>query len=149
MPTQHHSRKPTKPIDPRRLVDVTDEIVPGAGGADEAYVDRKRGVVVQVWHDHTPGCIGTPWEGTLQVAVKRSGATTIKEFNRRGTTLPITWDDLQAIKDHFWPTRIGLEVFPPYDKIVNVADMRWLWVLPQGAVLPFNLQGDAMHALKS
>jgi hypothetical protein len=56
---------------------------------------------------------------------------------------------MQAIKDHFWPGCIGLEVFPPREKIVDVADMRWLWVLPKGAVLPFNLQAASLDRLES
>jgi hypothetical protein len=27
--------------------------------------------------------------------------------------------------------------------------MRWIWVLPKGAVLPFNLRGDSVHRLES
>ena len=28
-------------------------------------------------------------------------------------------------------------------------DMRWMWVLPKGAVLPFNLQGSCPERLES
>lgn len=44
----------------------------------------------------------------------------------------ITWDELQAIK-----TEIGrghktaVEVYPPTDRVVNVANMRHLWTLPE------------------
>jgi len=29
------------------------------------------------------------------------------------------------------------------------SDMRWMWVLPKGAVLPFNLQGTCPERLES
>jgi hypothetical protein len=137
-------------IDPSKLKQVPwSEMPTSADAADCAYVDRENGVVVQIWNDATPGCNGTPWQGTLRVAVKHTSATTWDGVFDRGTTKPIEWDDMQAIKDHFWPGCIGLEVFPPREKIVDVADMRWLWVLPKGAVLPFNLQAGSLDRLES
>lgn len=106
---------------------------------DKAYVDRERGWVVQVRKKLAPDAAGTPWEGTLTVAVSHTAADNHEEFHLREAGIPITWDELQAIKDHFWPDRIGIEIYPPHDQIVNVANMRWLWVLPKGATLPFNL----------
>ncbi len=135
-------------IDPTRLVNVSGEVnLPGAPQA--AYVDRERGVCVQIWLNATPGCKGTPWQGTLRVAVKHTRATSPKQVEQRGFAKPITWDDMQAIKDHFWPSRIAVEVYPPRDKIVDVADMRWMWVLPSGAMLPFNLQSESIDKLVS
>lgn len=137
-------------IDPSKLVIVPLEEMPASSKAPNcAYVDRENGVVVQVWSLATPGCDGTPWQGTLQVAVKHTAATTPDEIFGRLMTKPIEWDDMQAIKNHFWPERIGIEVFPPKDKLVDVADMRWLWVLPKGAILPFNLQSSSPHRLES
>ena len=121
----------------------------GANGPTRAYVDVTRRWCIQVYEDSTPGCDGTPWEGTIRVAVKHTRAKNQAQACKRGYDLPVTWDDLQAIKDHFWPERIALEVFPPKDKIVDVADMRWIWVLPKGAVLPFNLQSRAIERLES
>jgi hypothetical protein len=118
-------------------------------GPSRAYVDRPNGWCVQVYDNATPGCDGTPWEGTLRVSVKHTRAKTPQNAAKRGYDLPITWDDLQTIKDHFWPERIAVEVFPPNDSIVDVADMRWLWVLPPGAVLPFNLQSSSIERLVS
>ena len=129
-------------IEPARLMEVPTEFIGSDRRPQRAYTDRKNGWVVQVWDNATDGCNGTPWKGTLRVAVKHSGAKTMEEYEGRSATLPITWDDLQAIKDHLWPKRIAVEVYPPKDKIVNVADMRWLWVLPEGASLPFNLTGE-------
>jgi hypothetical protein len=140
-PPRHSMR-----IDPTRLIEVSGE---SEGEWHRAFVDRERGVVVQFWTNATPGCDGTPWEGTLRVAVKHTRAKTPEQYECRKYSLPITWDDMQAIKDHFWPSRIAVEVFPPKDSIVNVADMRWMWVLPPGAVLPFNLSGSCIERLVS
>jgi hypothetical protein len=138
-------------IDPSRLEDVSGEIffIPAQNAPTKAYVDRERGVVVQVWEDGTPGYDGTPWEGTYRVAIKHTRANNPSQHGKRGFAKPVTWDDMQAIKDHFWPERIAIEIYPPHDKIVDVADMRWMWVLPKGAVLPFNLQGSCPERLES
>ena len=121
----------------------------GANGPTSAHVDRSNGWCIQIYENSTPGCDGTPWEGTIRVAVKHTKAKTPAQAMRRGYDLPVTWDDMQAIKDHFWEERIAVEVFPPKDKIVDVADMRWIWVLPKGAILPFNLQSRAIERLES
>ena len=138
-------------IDPRKLIPLSRSEIDAVGPArpDSAFVDFDNGVVVQVWSDATPGCDNTPWAGTLRVAIKHTNARNPSEAMKRGFAKPITWDDLQALKDYFWPERIAVEVFPPKDKIVDVADMRWIWVLPKGAVLPFNLQGHSANRLES
>ena len=135
-------------IDTKRLRPATYLPHSSAQAPDEAYVDRERGWCIQVYRDRTPACNGTPWEGTVRVAVKHTRATNKENYFKRGYGLPVTWDDLQAIKDHFWPEQIAVEVYPPHDSIVDVAEMRWLWVLPKGAILPFNLQ-DSKDILES
>jgi hypothetical protein len=137
-------------INPQLLELIPREQYPlGRNAPTLVYSDPVNGVVVQVWEGKTPGCDGTPWAGTLRVAIKHTSAKTPEQAMGRGYAKPITWDDLQAIKDHFWPERIAVEVFPPKSEIVDVADMRWIWVLPKGAVLPFNLRGDSLHRLES
>lgn len=137
------------PIDPKKLVAKDPRWVSSPMAPDEAFVDRVNGVVVQIWKHVTPGCNGTPWQGTLRVAVKHTSGKTVEKAMDRKYSKPITWDDMQAIKDHYWPNRIAVEVYPPRDKIVNDADMRWMWVLPKGAILPFNLQGSSIDKLVS
>lgn len=142
-----------KGIDPKRLISISHQIkdYPGslASPPTDAYVDRANGVCVQIWEDATPGCDGTPWEGTLRVAIKHTRSTNPENAVKRGYGIPITWDEIQAIKDHFWPDRIAVEVYPPKDAVVDVAEMRWIWVLPKGAILPFNLQSASMERLVS
>lgn len=48
----------------------------------------------------------------------------------------ISWEDLQAVKDELgYAGRDAVEVFPAQADLVNVANMRHLWVLPYR--LPF------------
>lgn len=52
----------------------------------------------------------------------------------------ITWDDLQWIKRAAgYGDREAVEVYPLDDDVVNVANMRHLWILPAGQRLPFGL----------
>lgn len=45
----------------------------------------------------------------------------------------ITWDDLQSLKYQCGRgDRWALEIYPAETKIVNVSNMRHLWVLPEG-----------------
>jgi hypothetical protein len=49
----------------------------------------------------------------------------------------ITWDELQAVKN--W--RLGhevraIEIFPPESEMVNQANVRHLWVIPDDVALP-------------
>ncbi len=42
----------------------------------------------------------------------------------------LTWDDLQAIKQGVgYGDRWAVEVYPPSDSVVNIANMRHLWIL--------------------
>jgi hypothetical protein len=51
----------------------------------------------------------------------------------------ISWDDLQRIKSECGRgDREAVEVFPPNLDVVNVANMRHLWVLPAGERLAFS-----------
>lgn len=44
----------------------------------------------------------------------------------------IAWDDLQRIKSEIgYGDKAAVEVYPPDDKVVNVANMRHLFVLPE------------------
>lgn len=124
-------------IDCDRLVEV-----PAGSHCDRAYVDRAAGWCVQVWNNATPLCDGTPWEGSKRVAIKHTRAKTRQNALKRGYSAPVEWDDMQAIKNHFWSGQIGIEVFPPESDLVDVANMRWMWILPVGASLPFNLADE-------
>lgn len=136
-----------KRCNPRLLEPVKDiEGIPGAPLA--AWTDKQNGWCVQCWDD-TQGCNGTPWDGMLRVGVKHSLARTPEDFDMPQAQGTVTWDDLQAIKEHLWPGRIALEIYPPAVYLVNVAAMRWLWVLPSRAELPMNLDARSPTLMKS
>ena len=54
------------------------------------------------------------------------------DIDNRGMWLDgITWDELQRIKSEIgYGDRWAVEIFPPDDKVINVANLRHLWLLP-------------------
>ena len=93
--------------------------------------------VVAVWRSRTFCC---------QVYDASNGAGVVRlSFNRTETELVgnvcqwkqgVSWDDLQRLKrEAGYGERQAVEIFPADQDVVNVANMRHLWVLPQG--LPF------------
>lgn len=49
----------------------------------------------------------------------------------------LTWDELQEVKsDAGYGDRAAIEVYPRQDEIVNYANIRHLWVLPDGFPCP-------------
>ena len=121
----------------------------GLGGPapDAMYIHQSRDPAksphwaVQVWKLRHSELQGTPWEGSYRVSVRCSTATKPEQYDKKKFCPVVGWDDLQAIKEHLFPGQIAVEIYPPPSELVNVAHMRWLWVLPKGAVLPFNLNG--------
>ncbi|MBU0494191.1 MAG: hypothetical protein KKA73_18565 [Chloroflexi bacterium] len=52
----------------------------------------------------------------------------------------IPWDDLQALKDEMLGVEtLAVEVYPPADLLVNEANMRHLWEVPDPGLIPFGL----------
>ncbi len=93
--------------------------------------------VVAVWRSRTFCC---------QVYATNGGTGVIRlSFNRTETELVgnvcqwkqgISWDDLQRLKREVgFGERQAVEIYPADEHVVNVANMRHLWVLPQE--LPF------------
>lgn len=109
-------------------------------GTIVAYADKANGWTVEVME--TTRTAGTIYAGTLCVGITRTTAKNIRQFNDRRYRPAITWDQLQQIKDMLWPQRIAIEFFPPKKEIVNVAPMRWLWVLPTGFGFPFSISSN-------
>lgn len=51
----------------------------------------------------------------------------------------ITWEELQRIKNEIgFSEHEAIEIYPPRKDEVTVANMRHLWVLPEGQRLPFS-----------
>lgn len=76
-------------------------------------------------------------DGVVRLSVNRA------DINPDGSWAEgITWDDLQRVKaEAGYADREAVEVYPPDSDVVNVANMRHLWVLPAGARLPFTWRG--------
>ncbi len=65
--------------------------------------------------------------------------------HRSGATIR-SWTDLQRIKREVLADgadRLGVEVYPPEDAVVDQANMYHLWVFPLGYALPFGLEPGA------
>lgn len=61
-------------------------------------------------------------------------------IRRHDEGLLFPWSDLQRIKDELIsPERVAVEVFPPRSQLVDDANCRHLWILPEGFTLPFGL----------
>jgi hypothetical protein len=61
--------------------------------------------------------------------------------NRHDCKDGLTWDDLAFVLHACMPGAWAVEVFPPADAVHNVANMRHLWVYPEGRRPPFELRG--------
>lgn len=54
------------------------------------------------------------------------------DFNKRRFTDGITWDELQGIKRMVgYGESFAVEIYPEESRVVNVANMRHLWILPE------------------
>ena len=89
------------------------------GGCNRVGVWASREFLVQVFRDEL--------RGTTRLSINRA------HFGADGRWLAdISWDELQAIKREigfgdFW----AVECFPPESDVVNVANMRHLWLLTE------------------
>lgn len=104
---------------PDQLVAVPRELWPVAPfieKAERAAVLRSRKFLVQLFRDG----------GALRMSVNRT-----EWDERRGSWREdITWDDLQRLKAGAgFADRWMVEMFPPEAAVVNVANMRHLWLL--------------------
>jgi len=130
-------------LNPKRLVEVSPAVLARVpNSAQRVFADHTNGWMVSV--DDWDGTDGTPWEGSLRVHVTQNSGSRPEHWNDpKYRANDITWDELNAIKQHFWPNRIAIEIYPPKNRSVDVAAIRWLWVLPEGAELPFNLEANS------
>lgn len=66
-------------------------------------------------------------DGVLRLSVHRTAITDSGDWVEG-----ITWDDLQTLKrEAGYADRHAVEVYPPDRDVVNVANIRHLWVLPE------------------
>lgn len=71
--------------------------------------------------------------GVLRLTVQRNA------LNPDGSWVDgISWDDLQALKrEAGYADRQAVEVYPADRDVVNVSNLRHLWLLPEGVSMPF------------
>jgi len=82
-------------------------------------VKRNRNFLVQIFDDV---------KGAIRLSIQRC------EFDRKigHWRDGITWDELQQLKDWAgFADFAAVEIFPPTDKVVDVANFRHLWILPE------------------
>lgn len=98
---------------PRHLVRIAREEWPAVPGCDDHKLPlelwQSRDWLVQVYQER----------GGLRVSVRRISGLD-----------GITWDELQGVKAGIGRgDRWAVELYPPDDRVVNVANMRHLWLL--------------------
>lgn len=97
-----------------------DSFPPVAVLPDAAWVSRK--YMVQLFHVQN-----SEYPGLIRLSICRA-----KQKLGGVWQDGISWDELQAIKRELgYGDWYGVEVFPPDDEIVNVANFRHLWLLPE------------------
>lgn len=106
------------------LVEIPKSEWPSVRAGSPDAVFRSRGIQVLVFHNG-PG-------GIIRMTVHRT------ELNSDGGWKDgITWDDLQRLKrEAGFGDREAVEIYPPDDSVVNVANMRHLWILAER--MPFS-----------
>lgn len=80
---------------------------------------RSRDYLVQVYQEEN---------GIIRLSALR----TQWDVNANSWTAGIRWEDLQRLKSEAgYGDRDAVEVFPPDSDVINVANLRHLWVLPE------------------
>lgn len=110
----------------RRFQELPPDEVAKRGTARRAW--RNRDYLVQLYDD----------AGFERLTVNRAELSA----NDRGHWRDgITWDELQRIKAEVgFGDRWAVEVFPPDAALVNVSNMRHLWVLPEPPAFGWHLR---------
>jgi len=88
------------------------------------------------------------WKNNLYIVQIYRRALGVRSFAlhlaiRRIDERPIEgWDDLQRIKDELaGPERVAVEMYPARSELMDQANMRHLFVLPDGEPAPFSIRG--------
>jgi len=96
----------------------------------------------QEWGDFYAGWLNNRYSAS--VYLRRTSWGVIEHLAiRRHDGLPVEgWDDLQRIKNEVvGAERVALEVYPRADEVIASANMRHLFVLPEGFEMPLTIQG--------
>lgn len=103
-------------------------------GARRLRVMRSRSFLVQIFREHDH----------LRLTVNRTDWDETKKRWRED----ISWDDLQRLKaeagyDDMW----AVEIFPPEAEIINVANMRHIWVLPEAPLFAWRKDSSSRNVV--
>lgn len=105
---------------PERLTLIPREDFPAWGTLrlpDQAWKSRK--YLVQLYREDNPA-----YPGLIRLSISRATMQTTGQWDEA-----LTWDELQAIKREVgFGDRFAVEIYPPDRDVVNVANMRHLWV---------------------
>lgn len=90
-----------------------------------AQVWKNNLYVVQVWEPRET------WMGALtKLGVRRNDGGIVR-----------SWSDMQRIKNEILgPERVAMEFYPAESALTDVANMYWLWALPEGVPAPVSLR---------
>lgn len=102
------------------------------------YIDDEKRLTIMVFRSSAPG----PFAGSLRVGIRLNERPAVNGKETPLAQILCTWSELQAVKNHYWPHRQAVEIYPERDQVINAAPLRWLWVLPAGFRLPFDLGED-------
>lgn len=106
---------------PEKLTAVPSEEIPNEEGCP-LQVWRSRKYLAQLYAVIQPN-----YPGMMRLSVCR---TTLNANGRWDDGL--SWDELQAVKAEVgFAAWYGVEVYPPEGEVVNVANFRHLWLLPE------------------
>lgn len=93
-------------------------------------------------HPAPEGCFAV-WKNNLYIVLamfEPNGITRLQIRPNDGQPTR-SWQHLQRIKNELMgPERVAVEVFPAVSELVDDANIYHLWVLPEGARLPFRLE---------
>lgn len=97
---------------------------------DRCYIRKEDGVCV------CSRLLRTPMGNVEHVTITRKNDGYLTTDGSAG----FTWSEKQEIKNElFGENRVAVEVFPPTDRLVDVADVYHLWVFDKKYRLPFGI----------
>lgn len=106
---------------PERLTPIPrDQFPPMSRLPDQAWKSRK--YLIQLYREDNAA-----YPGLIRLSICR-----VKVQSGGGWEDALTWDELQAIKREVgFGDRFAVEIYPPDTNVVNVANMRHLWVFAE------------------
>lgn len=121
------------PLGPSAIAARQAQLMPNNMIPIEAW--RSRGFLVQIFEEA---------EGILRMSVCRTSVT------KGQWTENITWDELQRLKSESGRgDREAVEIYPPDGDVVNVANMRHLWILSTRTSFSWRTKPDFSRETKT